>query len=101
MQTYGERTKQTDAHVCRYNTAAGLDSDNEKRKDITENVFANISKDEDDIYPPTVAEIVSEQRKHRLYKGYFKNKPFKKRDKKISVRIIDDEDILVFEGNTV
>ena len=100
LQTYENLTKQTDAHVRRYDTAAGTkNSDNEKRTDIIKNVFANISEEEDDIYPPTVAEIASEQRSHRLYKRYFKDKPFKNRDKKISVRIIDDEDILVFEGN--
>ena len=41
-----------------------------------------ISKDEEDIYPPTVAEIASEQREHKLYKQYFKDKPFKTRDKR-------------------
>ena len=91
--------KQTYQHMG--DNALGLYSDNEKQSDITKNVFANISKDEDDIYPPSIAEIAYEQRKYRyrLYKRYFKENPFKNRDKKISVRIIDDEDILVFEGN--
>ena len=49
--------------------------------------------------PPTVAEIASEQRNSKLYKKYFKDKPFKNRDKKISLKVIDDEDILVYENN--
>jgi len=62
-------------------------------------VFATISEDEEDIYPPTIAEIACEQRKNRIYKHYFKIKPYKKRDKRISLNIIDDEEILCFENN--
>ena len=35
LQTYGERTKQTQAYVREYDSAAGLDSNNEKQKDVT------------------------------------------------------------------
>ena len=42
---------------------------------------------------------MSERREHKLYKQYFKDKPFKNCDKKISLKVIDDEDILVYENN--
>ena len=67
-------------------------------KDHVNHVFANISEEENDIYPPTISEIAANQRRSRVYKPYIKNKPFKKRDKKISLKVIDDTDVLVYEG---
>ena len=41
-------------------------------------LFANTSaNDEDEIYPITVSEIAVAQKKHRLFKRYFKDKPSK------------------------
>ena len=60
--------KQTYQHNFDCDSALRPTSDNESQNDIVNHVFANISDDEDDIYPPTVAEIASEQRGHKLYK---------------------------------
>ena len=56
-----------------------------------------LSEEKDDIYPPAVAEIKSEQHEHELYKHHFCKKAFKKCDKRISLKVIDDQDIMVFE----
>ena len=61
-------------------------------------VFVNVSKEENDIYPPTISKIATNQRRSRVYKPYFKNKPFKKKDKKISLKVIDDTDVIVYKG---
>ena len=90
--------KQTYQHNFDCDSALRPTSDNESHNDIVNHVFANISDDEDDIYPPTVAEIASEQRGHRLYKRYYKKKPFKNRDKRISLKVMDDQDILVYDN---
>ena len=66
-------------------------------KDIVNNVFANITDKEDDIYPPTIAEIARAQRKSRVYKHYFRSVRGKKRDKHIKLKVIDDTDILVYK----
>ena len=92
-------SKQTNIHnICR-DMSLEPELANDSHIDVSKDVFATISKEEDDIYPPTVAEIASEQRKNRAYRKYFKDKPFKGRDKKISLKVIDDEDILVYENN--
>ena len=64
--------------------------------DIVNYVFAN-GTEEEDIYPPTIAEIAVEQRKSRLYKHYFKAVRGKKKkwDKNLSVKMIEDTQILV------
>ena len=69
-----ESPKQTYQHNIHCDSALGPTSDNEAQSDDSKNVFVTISKDEDGIYPPTVAEIASEQREHKLYKRYFKRK---------------------------
>ena len=61
------------------------------------NVFANNSEKEEDIYPPTIVEIASEQRRHKTTKRYFEAKTFKNRDKKISLKIIDEIKIFVYK----
>ena len=92
-------SKQTNTHnICR-DVLLEPESTNDSLIDVSKDVFATISEEEDDIYPPTVAKIASEQRKNRAYRKYFKDKPFKGRDKKISLKVIDDEDILVYENN--
>ena len=67
-------------------------------KEHVKHVFANVSEEENDIYPPTISEIAASQRLSRVYKPYFKNETFKKKDKKISLKVIDDTDVLVYEG---
>ena len=68
------------------------------RKDnVLQHIFATTTEEEDDIYPPTITEISITQRKNRVYKPYFSNKPFKKKDKKISLKLIDDTDVLVYQ----
>ena len=64
-----------------------------------QNVFATISKNENDIYPPTVADIVPEQRESKQSKWDFCKKEFKKRKKGISLKVIDDKDILIYQKN--
>ncbi len=72
---------------------------NLKINDIVNNVFINISKEEDNIYPPTIAEIAHMQRKDRKYKKYFKSVLDFKRDKNITVRVMDITDVLVYNEN--
>ena len=60
-------------------------------------VFGTISKNEDDIYPPTIADIASEHREDKQYKRYFWKKEFKKQRKETSVKLIGDQDILIYE----
>ncbi len=60
---------------------------NLKINDIMNNVFINISKEEDNIYTPTIAEIVHGQSKDRKYKKYFKPVLDFKRDKKSLSRL--------------
>jgi len=60
-------------------------------------VFANM-QEEDEIYPPTVREIADEQRRSSKYKGYFKEKrPKSCKDKRISLVLVDDIEILVYD----
>ncbi|MCP4746749.1 MAG: hypothetical protein GY874_11510, partial [Desulfobacteraceae bacterium] len=70
---------------------------NLKVNDIVNNVFANISEEEDDIYPPTIAEIARAHRKDRKYKMYFRSVLDPKRDKKITVKVMDTVEVLVFD----
>ena len=58
-QRGGERNKYVNSHI---KTVASI-SDDLKATYIVNNVFANISEEEDAIYPPTIAEIATAQRK--------------------------------------
>ena len=88
---------QTYAHTgCSDSTDRPNDVINESQTTLL-NVFANNSEKEEDIYPPTIVEIASEQRRHKTTKRYFEAKTFKNRDKKISLKIIDEIEILVYE----
>ena len=66
-------------------------------------IFANISKEEE-IFPLTVSEIAREQRIHQFTKVYFsqgnttRRKKTKKTDKRISLKIIDDTEVLVYDN---
>ena len=63
---YGNRTKRSNDVI-------------NEMQDHLLNVFANTSKKEKEIYPPTLVEIASEQRRHKTTKNYFKAKTFKNR----------------------
>ena len=85
---------QQDSEIESDTTSSNVD----KRKDtVLQHIFATTTEEEDDIYPPTITEISITQRKNRVYKPYFSNKPFKKKDKKISLKLIDDTDVLVYQ----
>jgi hypothetical protein len=63
-------------------------------------LFANITGDEEEIYPPTVRELAEEQRRSRLYKPYFKltrSSSKKELSKRISLVVIDDTEVLVYD----
>ena len=66
-------------------------------------IFANISKEEE-IFPLTISEIAREQHIHRSTKVYFsqgnttRRKKTKKMDKRISLQIIDDTKVLVYDN---
>ena len=62
------------------------------------NIFANTSEKEEDDYPPTIVKIASKQPCHKTTECYFKAKTFKNRDKKISLKIIDEIKILVYKS---
>ena len=64
--------------------------------DSLNEIFAQLSVDEDEIYPPTVREIADEQRRSPKYKAYFNPKKLpKRRDKNISLVLVNDTEILV------
>ena len=66
-------------------------------------IFANISKDEE-IFPLTVSEIAQEQHVHWSTKVYFsqgnttRRKKTTKTDKRISLKIIDNTKVLVYDN---
>ena len=55
-----------------------------------------ISEEEDTIYPPTIAEIATAQRNNSKYKKYFRSVKDPKRDKRITVKVFDETDVLVY-----
>ena len=82
------------------------ESDLQKRFEDTSlddfnDLFANISGDEEEIYPPTVRELAEEQRRSKAYKPYFKlnksSKNKKELSKRISLVVIDDTEVLVYD----
>ena len=70
----------------------------EQTQDCVGHIIANTSKEEDDIYPHITNGITEEHRQNWVYKPYFKNKPFKKRNTHIPLMIIDDIDVLVYDN---
>ena len=66
-------------------------------------IFANISKEEE-IFPLTVSKIAWEQHVNWSTKVYFsqgnttRRKKTKKMDKRISLKIIDDTEVLVYDN---
>ena len=60
-------------------------------------IYVTLGDEEEEIYPPTIAQIAEEQRRSRAYKPYFKSKKPKKTklDWQISLKFIDDTEILV------
>ena len=88
----GVRNKYVNSHI---KTMSSI-SDDLKATDIVNNVFANISEEEDTIYPPTIAEIATAQRKSSKYKKYFRSVKDPKREKRTTVKVIDKTDVLIF-----
>ena len=60
-------------------------------------VFANTGEDEDDIYPVTVSEIAQEQRLDKTLKTYFKKKHKPSKKDRISLKVVDETDVLVYD----
>ena len=66
-------------------------------------IFANISKEEE-IFPLTITKIAWEQHVNRFTKVYFsqgntaRQKKTKKMDKRISLKVIDDTEVLVYDN---
>ena len=77
--------------------------DNGTEEDV-HNTVMNVSAanygDEDEIYPPTIAEIARSQRKSRVHKHYFRSvrDPKLKLDKNIKLKVYDETDVLVYEN---
>ena len=59
-------------------------------------VFANLSSTDGKFFPVTVAEIAEAQLKHRIFRKYFRNRPFSARDRNISPAVIEDTTVLVY-----
>ena len=70
-----------------------------KERDVCDisHIYVTLGEEEEEIYPPTIAQIAEEQRRSRAYKPYFKSKKPKKTklDRRISLKVIDDTEILV------
>ena len=64
-------------------------------------IYITLCDEEEEIYPPTIRSITEEQRRSRTYKPYFRtNRPKnKKLDQQISLKVIDDTEILVRYDN--
>jgi len=60
-------------------------------------IFANTGKPEDDIYPAMVSEIAAEQRKDKKLKRYFKKHVEVDPKDRISIMVIDETDILLYD----
>ena len=56
----------------------------------------NLSSTDGEVYPVTVAEIADAQQKHRLFRKYFRSRPFSARDRNISPAVIEDTTVLVY-----
>ena len=59
-------------------------------------VFANLSSTDGEVFPVTVAEIAEAQQKHRLFRKYFRDRPFRARDRNISPAVVEDTTVLVY-----
>ena len=70
-----------------------------KERDVCDisHIYVTLGKEEEEIYPPTIAQIAEEQRRSREYMPNFKSKIPKKTklDRQISLKVIDDTEILV------
>ena len=91
-QRGGVRNKYVNSYI---KTVSSI-GDDLKATDILNNVFANIRDEEDTIYPPTISEIATDQRKNSKYKKYFRSVKDPKRDKRITVKVVDETDVLIF-----
>jgi len=59
--------------------------------------FANTGEPEEEIYPATVSEIASEQRKGKKLKRYFNKHVEVDPKDRISLMVIDETDILLYD----
>ena len=59
-------------------------------------MFANTDGDENDIYPPTVAEIEQAPKRDPKLKGLFRKKPEPIKD--MSLKVIDETDVIVYKN---
>ena len=52
------------------------DDDLSKERDVCDisHIYVTLGEEEEEIYPPTIAQIAEEQRRSRAYKPYFKSK---------------------------
>ena len=83
-------------HEDRERSAQNKAYDNQVKQHL-KYLFVNASaKDKDEIYPVMVSEIAAAQQKHRLYKKYLKDKPFKDKDPLISLKVISETKVLVY-----
>ena len=66
--------------------------------DFMNNTFVNTGNSEEDIYPATVSQIASEQRKDTNLRRYFKNDIEVDQADPISRKVIDETKLLLYKG---
>ena len=67
-------------------------------KHQVKHLLTNNSSTDEELYSPTVSEISKAQNSHKLFSKYVKDKPFKRKDSKISPKVIGDIRVLM-HGN--
>lgn len=72
-------------------------SNTEEYYSFVQSVFDTTNMDDDNIYPVTVTEIASSQRLHKSTMKYLAPKDTDKLDRKFSVKLIDDEQVVVYK----
>ena len=84
---------------CQVQSCEMLQITEELGDEFVLNCFANVgrSSNEEDIYPVTVNEIATEQRRDRLLKPYFKRKKSGTHDRYM-LRVIDDTEVLLYDN---
>ena len=86
--------------ICRdIETSVAPLANQQQVEDSFKYLFANNNENRnmgEEIFPVTVSEIADAQKSHNLYKKYFKDKPFKKRDSKISSMVVTDTNVLMY-----
>ena len=62
-------------------------------------IFATLEQKENEIYPPTIKEIAEDQCRIHLLKPYFEDDKPNQKHTCISLRILDDTEVLVHNDN--